>query len=392
MNENPKINKVAIVAVGYNRPDAMARLLHSVENAEYGNDSVDLIISIDKGERRDEIEKVAQRIDWKHGKKIIKKHEERMGLKKHILSCGDMTADYEAVVVLEDDLSVSRAFYTYVKAAIVQYNGDARIAGISLYSYQMLPYSSRRFIPDQNGYDAYLMQVAMSWGQCWTRKMWEDFKAWYTTNNGIIPNDGIIPEAVVNWGDKSWLKYYDRYVAECGKYFAMPYVALATDHTEIGEHAKADSTMFEVPLLNGLKEFRFPKFEEAVRYDAFFERQDIDFANIMQVDGNVLVDLNGLKKCGGEYTYILSSATLPYKVVKQYGLVLRPIEENIVQEVPGESLFLYDTQIAEKPKKTSSIALDRYDLYDAEWRQALRFSIWKMLQMVKKLFFTENKH
>ena len=43
---------VAIVAVGYNRPDSMENLLKSIVNAEYESDNVDLIISIDKGERQ----------------------------------------------------------------------------------------------------------------------------------------------------------------------------------------------------------------------------------------------------------------------------------------------------------------------------------------------------
>lgn len=389
--DNQIQEKIAIVTVGYNRPDAMKRLLMSVIEADYGNDCVDLIVSIDRGERRDEIEQVAADIPWNHGEKIICKHEERLGLKQHILSCGDRTKDYAAVVVLEDDLTVSKGFYRYVKSALEKYGDDSRIAGISLYTFQTIPYSTGRFIADNNGYDAFLMQIAMSWGQCWSKKMWKEFKAWYQDHSGPIPRDGILPEAVVNWGDKSWLKYYDRYVAECDKYYVYSYIALSTDHTEIGEHAKNTSTMFEVPLLNGVKDFRFPDFDDAVRYDAYFERMDIDFAKLLGVDKKVLVDINGLKSrlYDGE-EYILSSAALPCKIEQQFGITLKPIEENIVQKVPGEGLFLYNTKISEKAGKRNHIHRDRYDLYDSEWRQSLRFTAWKLKQLLKDKLFRKK--
>lgn len=55
---------IAVITVGYNRPDSMQQLLNTVVNADYENDKVDLIISIDKGERQSEIIKVAENIKW----------------------------------------------------------------------------------------------------------------------------------------------------------------------------------------------------------------------------------------------------------------------------------------------------------------------------------------
>ena len=105
---------VAIVAVGYNRPDSMENLLKSIVNAEYESDNVDLIISIDKGERHSQIIDVAKKVEWLHGNKTIRAFDERQGLRKHIIQCGDLTEQYDAVVVLEDDLEVSKYYYNYV--------------------------------------------------------------------------------------------------------------------------------------------------------------------------------------------------------------------------------------------------------------------------------------
>ena len=150
---------IAIITVGYNRPDSMQQLLNTVVNADYENDKVDLIISI------------AENIKWSYGEKKIRAFSERQGLRNHIIQCGDMTEYYDAVVVLEDDLMVSKYYYTYVKQALAFYCDDCKIAGISLYKHQTHPGVYRPFEPVNNGYDVYMQQFAMSWGQCWSNTM-----------------------------------------------------------------------------------------------------------------------------------------------------------------------------------------------------------------------------
>lgn len=380
---NIKTDRIAIVAVGYNRPQAMKRLLYSIISADYCGDPVDLVISIDKGELQRDIKEIADAIDWAYGDKYVRVYEERLGLKKHILSCGDLTEDYKAVVVLEDDLTVSSLFYSYVKSAVNFYKNEGYIAGISLYGYQIIPYSSRHFIPDNNGYDAYFMQIAMSWGQCWTKDMWSGFKEWFNTHSFDIPNDGLLPEAVINWGDKSWLKYYDRYLVESNKFFIMPYVSLSTNHTEIGEHANCSTTMFEVPMLKGNRVFCFPLINDAVIYDAFFERSDLDFCDILGLKSRVMIDLNGIKpKLMNNSDYIVSTKSWPYRCVCEYGLQLRPIEENLIKRTPGKGIYVYDTKVVDK-RPAKKLNFDKYDLYDATWRQTLMYSIGSIVQRLR---------
>ena len=50
---------IAIVAVGYNRPDSIEQLLNSLLRADYAEDQVDLVVSLDKGQRQQEIVAVA---------------------------------------------------------------------------------------------------------------------------------------------------------------------------------------------------------------------------------------------------------------------------------------------------------------------------------------------
>ena len=68
----------------------------------------------------------------KYGEKIVLCHPERLGLRRHIISCGDLTEKYGAVMILEDDLYVSPDFYNYAMRALDKYGEHPQIAGIAL--------------------------------------------------------------------------------------------------------------------------------------------------------------------------------------------------------------------------------------------------------------------
>ena len=54
----------AIVAVGYNRPGSLQRLLNSIGNANYNYSNVTLVISLDRSEIFDKVLSVAEAFQW----------------------------------------------------------------------------------------------------------------------------------------------------------------------------------------------------------------------------------------------------------------------------------------------------------------------------------------
>ena len=118
---------IALVVVGYNRPKSMRRILDSLNRAQYDYTEIPLVISIDNS-GDDSVRKEAESFQWKHGEKRLICHKERMGLRKHIISCGDLTEEYGAVMILEDDLYVSPDYYNYAVKALEKY-GDHPIPG-----------------------------------------------------------------------------------------------------------------------------------------------------------------------------------------------------------------------------------------------------------------------
>lgn len=337
MNDN---SEFAIIAIGYNRLESIKRLLSSIFNTDYLGDKVDLIISIDNSGSNILIDYV-KTLSWPHGKKTIVTHDKRLGLKKHVLKCGDFTKQYNYVCVLEDDLYVSPRFYEFAKQSIKYFNENKIIAGISLYSHQWHPYVNRPFMPIQDGYDIYLLQVASSWGQIWSKNSWENFTTWLEDKTDEYLHSDLMPSAVSNWSSKSWLKYHNRYLVDSNKYFIYPKYSLTTNFSDRGEHADVNTT-YQVPLLLGKNNnLKLPeKIDDLLKYDSFFEYKSLsNYVGIKEDEIDISIYGNRKRK----KRYLLTTEICNFKVIKSFGLKLRPIEANVVLNVSGSGIYLYDT-------------------------------------------------
>lgn len=333
---------IAIVVVAYNRPAALARLLKDLNNADYEGRSVPLIISIDYSGSNSAFE-AADAFEWEHGEKKIVRHPSNLGLKKHVLKCGDFVNDYDAVIVLEDDLMVSPAMFSYAWRAVEKYKDNKNISAISLYAKGWSETAMQTFSPALSGYDTYFIQTAESWGQIWLKDEWLSFKEWLSKNE--TPFDGMhhIPHNVRDWDERSWKKYHIRYFIENNKYTVYPYMSLTRCCGEEGEHLKNDenvskASQIQVPLIESpLHDFRFADFddEKAVKYDAFLER-------VFKNNCDTCFDLYGQKTRYSGYRYVITPKNLNFKAVETYGLLLRPHEDNITHKQKGDYFVKYD--------------------------------------------------
>jgi len=133
---------VAIVVNAYNRPAALARLLASLQQAAYPADvPVPLIISIDRGGSAD-VRTLAHNFAWPHGPLEVIVQEQHLGLVQHFFACGDLTQRYDAIVYLEDDLTVSPVFFAYATQSLSFYQHEERVAGLSLFGLWFNGYTS----------------------------------------------------------------------------------------------------------------------------------------------------------------------------------------------------------------------------------------------------------
>lgn len=340
---------IAIVTVAYNRIDSLSRLLSSLEHAYY-DDHVTLIISVDKSPTN-AVETFADEYNWPYGQKVVDKHAQNLGLRAHMMSLGKWFNQYDALIVLEDDVVVAESYYSFAKQAILKYQHCDTIAGISLYSYHVNYQTNLPFCPIRDTHDVYFMKCAMSWGQVWMRDSWYKFYEWYL-NHQEFPILKHLPRNICLWGKKSWLKFHIRYCIENNKYFVYPFCSLSTNFSDAGTHNNGISpNVFQVPLQLGTKcKYILPDYDKkVVRYDGFFENISL-YEHFNLSEDELCLDLNGKNGNIEGKRYWLTTKQCNYRIVKSYGLNYRPIELNILCNNSGNQIFMYDTFIFQHNK------------------------------------------
>lgn len=331
-------DKIAIVVVGYNRIKSISRLLNSLDNAQYDHSDIPLVISIDCSGDTDLYDYV-RKFEWKHGIKYVNIQEQRLGLKNHILQCGDLTRFFRAVIILEDDIFVSEYFYQYVEKAVDFYYDEERVGGISLYQNEMRNNIPCLFLND--GSATYLRQEAASWGECWTDTQWKKFRSWYEQFEDNKFADLDIPDYYKKY-KKAWSKYFVAYLVDTNHFFVFPHISHTTCFGDAGEHSNNTSNIGQTNLLCGVPHYHFKPFEEMVCYDSHGTNNAI-YRWLKLTQNELCVDFYCNKKNIRKCRYLLTPAVLPFTIVRSYGLMMRPMELNVKYSIDGDELFLYDT-------------------------------------------------
>ena len=341
--ESKNVNP-AIVVVAFNRANSLMRLLDSLSRADYTNfESVKLIISVDyqNSKNRQAVLNLAQDFNWEYGEKEVIDYKENQGLKKHILSCGDFTKLYGSVILLEDDLLVSKGFYKYASAASKFYSSESKVAGISLYSYEYEELGWFKFYPAKLGGDTFFMQWASSWGQLWTEEHWKGFKNWLSKEKDL--EDINIPDRVKGW-KKSWKKYYIGYLVDTDKYFVFPYNSYTTVKDGDGVHTQNDSRQNFVQLTSDtLKEnYIFSSLSnQDLKYDVFFQPiKKTVYNKVLDKDITVEFDFFNTKKkknFTADYVFSIKEAN---RFISGHSSFLIPYEHNLMSHEKGDIFTL----------------------------------------------------
>jgi hypothetical protein len=345
------VPSIPIIVIGYNRPVALERLLNSLLKASYPG-RVDLIISIDGGkgdwqkggQGGEEVRKVAENFAWPNGQKKQIFHDTNLGLRNHVLSCGDLCREYDGVIVLEDDLFVSPVFYEYTLQAFDFYKDDPKIAGISLYSHAYNETAQFPFEPMTDDSDVFFLQYASSWGQFWSREHWTAFRDWY---DNIIPGDkspgNSLPANIKLWPETSWKKYFISYIIQHDLYFVYPRFSLTTNFGDEGSNHRISENLFQVRLWMNKKRFQFKSFKESNSvYDVYCE---IDAGRLKKLapslDGKDFeVDLYGMKSGEDSGKDIFLSSRKCSRPLQTFGREMKPHEMNILADIPGDYFSL----------------------------------------------------
>ncbi len=374
---------LAIVVVAYNRCNSLKRLLGSVSNIKTLHTNIPLIISIDfNGENQDVIE-VANTFQWKYGKKEVLTHKTKLGLKNHILKCGNLTRIYDAVIILEDDLFVSPFFYDYTFSCMEFYKAEDNVAGVSLYSYERAESANFKFKPIYDSFDTYFMQFPCSWGQSWNRKQWNNFINWLEQNKSDSIINALVPNFIKVWPYTSWKKLFAAYLMAENKYIVYPKIGLSTNFGDIGQHHIAQLNIRQVDILSKHMMFKFPNFNETnAKYDVGFE---LLYDELLKLNPKLLslpkfdVDFY-CRKNHKPKDIILTAAKTKHKLHSFSGKLF-PLINNVIFNIEGDNLVLCKFKHANK----ESVGIYKTKFYAEFW-----FLIKELFKLLGKKFGIRN--
>jgi hypothetical protein len=322
-----------IVVATYNRPNSLRRLLDTLRHAAYPKESaVTLYISIDFSGSNACFD-VAENFVWDYGKKVIIRHDKNLGLRHHIIKCGDLSQLHDGIILLEDDLIVSPAYYSYATALLKTFGGHPRIAGSSLYGYEMNEFCKLPFSPIPDGYDAYFMKVPSSWGQVYSKAQWSNFRRSLDLNI-TIEDDDRLPDEVFSWPETSWKKYYFKHMISHNLYFTYPSCSYSSNMGDIGVHH--DFTVLSIRTKISLKhtDFLFPKFEDTLNiYDQFMELDAFYLKQRLGLNEEIEVDTFGIKPIDKIKTKRVFTTRETIKNISLYPIFYHPIQMNLLYKL-----------------------------------------------------------
>jgi hypothetical protein len=336
----------AIVVVAYRRPDSLARLLARLRAADYPPDNpVPLIISIDGGPDRDEeVVRSADGFDWPAGPKEVHAHDRRLGLVGHLLWAGDLAARFGAVAILEEDLAVSPRWHAYTTKALGAIEGDARIALAVLAAPWFNGFSGDAFTPLEDGADTFYGRFPYTAGLAMTADQWTRLRPALADPGPVLPHPGF-HGAYRRLGSDEWLPRLARHLAAERRHVLYPRVALAVQWGDPGTHFDRPTRYFQAPLDRRREDWTIHPLDAAdAVYDGFME---LDGAVVCRLSPAVAaaapdvdLDLWANRRRSNVRAPLVITTRPVRQAVLTWGAIARPLEANVIDEVPGDAIRL----------------------------------------------------
>lgn len=166
--------KIPVLLITFNRPEHTRRTIEALrvqqpplvyvfqDGARNGN--------VTDAERCPQVREVIEtEIDWKCELHTYFSEQNRGCRDAIIFAISSVLKEYESVIVVEDDIITSPAFYTYMCKALEYYHNRPTVWSISGHSH-----SPEKFqVPEDYDYDVYASPRLFNWGWGTWRDRWE---------------------------------------------------------------------------------------------------------------------------------------------------------------------------------------------------------------------------
>jgi hypothetical protein len=164
------MNKLAPIAFfGFRRPEHTLQALTSLSRCHLAEDSqlfifCDAAKNFTQQENVQKVREIARSKSWCGSVQVIER-ERNLGLKNSIDDgVSRLCKEFGRIIVLEDDILVSRNFLTFMNHALNLYEFEERVMQISAYNYP---------VHCPLGEDAFFIQHSSCWGWATWNRAWE---------------------------------------------------------------------------------------------------------------------------------------------------------------------------------------------------------------------------
>ncbi|MBL8046446.1 MAG: hypothetical protein JNL09_07895 [Anaerolineales bacterium] len=334
----------AIVISAYNRPTALRRLLGSLLQANYAQNTVPLIIVVDGGNTPAVQATLAeaQSVMWPFGPKEVIQHSTRLGLQGNVFFCWSLAERLGSIIHLEDDVLVSPAFYSFAASALPYYNADEHVGLISLCALWFNGFTHEPFVPLLAPSDVFFVQVPFFQGLAFTREQWRRFDDWCRVNSHPSPVANLHP-AWLDFPATDWMPLMAKYLAHTERFTVFPRLMLCTATGEMGTHFTHRTDFFRRPLFSKHHTFQFESLEKTpAAYDAFFE----PLPNWLRRQAPALagrefdVDLYATKRPENLHAEFTLTTRPTRRAALSFGAIHSPLELNLIETAPGCEIVL----------------------------------------------------
>lgn len=200
-----------LIVITYNRAQSLAKLLRTIDELELDGDSGALEIWIDvnkQGISHNETVQVAKGFNWKKGPTRVHIQTSHAGIYgQWIDTWRPKNPDSkELALILEDDISISKYSYRWIKAVHQFYGSNPDFAGSSLTSDEQKSHDgSFKVLSAPKNDTIFMYKCIGTWGFSPRTSMWTDFQDWY--HEHILKKD--FHPYVANMVGTAWYKGFE---------------------------------------------------------------------------------------------------------------------------------------------------------------------------------------
>lgn len=197
-----------MIVITFNRAKSVDRLLQSLNSALYFGDKVGIDVWIDRskeGHIHEETYVTAKKFKFQHGVITVHNQTVHAGIYGQWMKTWNPSPDSkEIAIILEDDLTVSKYFYKWLKNVHKKYDSLPYINGYALQGYSMKHGGAAGQLraPDEN--IVFMYPILGTWGFSPSHQNWINYVKWYDETSKVSAFQPLVPGILPT----SWYKQF----------------------------------------------------------------------------------------------------------------------------------------------------------------------------------------